>query len=212
MTRRAAACAAALLVIRCRGPLHTELAAAVILPVEAVFLRQLQGAQIAVLLLEVGGQVPDAELLLQLLPDGVDALGVLMGADGEGGGEPVEAVLGGILGSAAHPQPVADGAASAPLRLILKARHGGVELLRVVPVLHHRHPQRMGGGDEALQLLAPAVILGGGPCVGVVVEDGDVEILAQPLQHGAGARPTAGVQQQPGTGSAQSFQHFVHLL
>ena len=156
--------------------------------------------------------MPDAELLFQLLPDGVDALGVLMGADGEGGGEPVEAVLGGILGSAAHPQPVTDGAASAPLRLILKARHGGVELLRVIPVLHHRHPQRMGGGDEALQLLAPAVILGGGPCVGIVVEDGDVEILAQPLQHGAGARPTAGVQQQPGTGSAQSFQHFVHLL
>ena len=61
--------------------------------------------------------MPDTELLFQLLPDGVDALGVLMGADGEGGGEPVEAVLGGILGSAAHPQPVADGAASAPLRL-----------------------------------------------------------------------------------------------
>ena len=156
--------------------------------------------------------MPDTELLFQLLPDGVDALGVLVGADGEGGGEPVEAVLGGILGGAAHPQPVTDGAASAPLRLILKARHSGVELLRVVPVLHHRHPQRVGSGDEALQLLAPTVILGGGPCVGVVVEDGDVEILAQPLQHGAGARPTAGVQQQPGAGSTQSFQHFVHLL
>ena len=49
-----------------------------------------------------------AELLLQLLPDGIDALGVLVGADGEGRGEPVEAVLSGILGCTAHPQPIAD--------------------------------------------------------------------------------------------------------
>ena len=47
--------------------------------------------------------MPNAILLLQLLPDGIDALGVLVGADGEGGGEPVEAVLGGILGRTALP-------------------------------------------------------------------------------------------------------------
>ena len=153
-----------------------------------------------------------AELLLQLLPDGIDALGVLVGADGEGGGEPVEAVLGGILSRTAHPQPIADRAATAALRLVFEARDSGVELLRVVPVFHYRHPQRVGGGDEALQLFAPAVVFFGGPCVGVVVEHGDVEIPAQPLQHGAGTGAAAGMEQQPGAGVAQSFQHFVHLL
>ena len=153
-----------------------------------------------------------AELLLQLLPDGIDALGVLVGADGEGRGEPVEAVLSGILGCTAHPQPIADRTATAALRLVFEARDSGVELLRVVPVFHHRHAQRVGGGDEAFQLFAPAVVFFGGPCVGVVVEHGDVEIPAQPLQHGAGTGAAAGMEQQPGAGAAQSFQHFVHLL
>ena len=156
--------------------------------------------------------MPNAILLRQLLPDGIDALGVLVGADGEGRGEPVEAVLGGILSRTAHPQPIADRAAAAALRLVLEARDSGVELLRVVPVFHHRHPQRVGGGDEALQLFAPAVVFFGGPCVGVVVEHGDVEIPAQPFQHGAGTGAAAGMEQQPGAGVAQSFQHFVHLL
>ena len=40
----------------------------------------------------------------------------------------------------------------------------------------------------------------------------DVKILAQLLQHRAGAGAAAGVQQQPGPGVAQSFQHGVHLL
>ena len=135
-----------------------------------------------------------------------------MGADGEGRGEPVEAVLGGVLGRTAHPQPIADRAATAALRLVFEARDSGVELLRVVPVFHHRHAQRVGGGDEALQLFTPAVVFFGGPCVGIVVEHGDVEIPAQPLQHGAGTGAAAGMEQQPGAGVAQSFQHFVHLL
>lgn len=84
--------------------------------------------------------MPNAILLLQLLPDGIDALGVLVGADGEGGGEPVEAVLGGILGRTAHPQPITDRAATAAFRLVLEARDSGVELLRVVPVFHHCYP------------------------------------------------------------------------
>ena len=71
--------------------------------------------------------MPNAILLLQLLPDGIDALGVLVGADGEGRGEPVEAVLGGILGRTAHPQPIADRAATAALRLVLEARDSGVK-------------------------------------------------------------------------------------
>ena len=64
------------------------------------------------MLFEVRGQVLHAELRFQLLPDGVDAFGVLVGADGQGGGEPVKAVVPGVLRRAAHPQPVADGAAA----------------------------------------------------------------------------------------------------
>ena len=70
-----------------------ELAAAVVLPVQAVLLRKLQAAQIAVVLFEVRGQMLYPELCLQLLPDGVDAGSVLVGADGQGGGEPVKAVV-----------------------------------------------------------------------------------------------------------------------
>lgn len=75
----------------------TELAAAVVLPVQAVLLRKLQAAQVAVVLFEVRGQMLYPELCLQLLPDGVDAGGVLVGADGQGGGEPVEAVVSSVL-------------------------------------------------------------------------------------------------------------------
>ncbi len=56
-----------------------ELAAAVVLPVQAVLLRKLQAAQIAVVLFEVRGQMLYAELCLQLLPDGIDAGSVLVG-------------------------------------------------------------------------------------------------------------------------------------
>lgn len=56
-----------------------ELAAAVVLPVQAVLLRKLQAAQVAVVLFEVRGQMLYPELCLQFLPDGVDACGVLVG-------------------------------------------------------------------------------------------------------------------------------------
>lgn len=75
----------------------TELAAAVVLPVQAVLLRKLQAAQVAVVLFEVRGQMLYPELCLQLLPDGIDAGSVLVGADGQGGGEPVKAVVPGVL-------------------------------------------------------------------------------------------------------------------
>ena len=65
------------------------------------------------MLFEIRGQVLHAEFGFQLLPDLVDPFGVLVGADGQGGGEPLEAVLGGVMGCPAHPQPIADGAAAA---------------------------------------------------------------------------------------------------
>ena len=164
------------------------------------------------MLFEIRGQVLYTELFFQLLADLVDPPGVLMGANGEGGGEPVEPVLGGILGRPAHPQPVTDGAPAAPLGLLFQPLHGGVELLRVVVVFHHRYPQRVGGGHELFQLLAPAVVFLRGPGVGVIVEDSDLKILAQLFQHGAGAGPAAGVEQKLWPGGGQRFQHFVHLL
>ena len=63
-----------------------ELAAAVVLPVQAVLLRKLQAAQVAVVLFEVRGQMLYPELCLQFLPDGIDPGSVLVGADGQGGG------------------------------------------------------------------------------------------------------------------------------
>ena len=154
----------------------------------------------------------DPEFRLQLLPDGVDALGVLVGADGQRGGKPVKAVVPGVLRRPAHPQPVADRAPAAPFRLGLKAGDGRVELLRVVSVLHNGHTQRMGCRNELLQLLAAAVVFLRRPGVWVIVEHRDLEILAQLLQHGAGTGAAAGVQQKPRTGGAQIFEHGIHLL
>ena len=46
-----------------------ELTPTVILTVKPVLLRELEGAQVAVLLFEIRGQVPDAEFGFKLLPD-----------------------------------------------------------------------------------------------------------------------------------------------
>ena len=154
----------------------------------------------------------DPEFCLQLLPDGVDTLGVLVGADGQRGSEPVKAIFTGVLRRPAHPQPVADRAPTAPLRLVFKAGDGGVELLRVVVVLYHGHTQRMGCRHELLQFLAAAVVFFRRPGVGVIVKHRDLKILAQLFQHGAGTGPAAGVQQQARTGAAQLFEHGIHLL
>ena len=153
-----------------------------------------------------------AELGFQLLPDGIDALGIFMRADGQCGGEPVEAVLTGVLRRPAHPQPVADRAPAAPLRLVFKAGDSRVELLRVIVVLYHGHAQRMGCCHELLQFLAAAVVFFRRPCVGVIVKHRDLKILAQLFQHGAGTGPAAGVQQQARTGAAQLLEHGIHLL
>ena len=153
-----------------------------------------------------------AKFRFQLLPDSVDALGIFMRADGQRGGEPVEAVLTGVLRRPAHPQPVADRAPAAPLRLVFKAGDSRVELLRVVVVLHHGHAQRMGCCHELLQLFAAAVVFLCRPCVGVIVKHCDLKILAQLFQHCAGAGAAAGVQQKARTGAAQLLEHGIHLL
>ena len=118
---------------------------------------------------------------------------------------------GGVLGGAAHPQPVTDGAPAAPLRLVFQPGDGRIELLRVVGILDHGHAQRMGGGHKAFQLLPPAVIFGGGPSIGVVVENGNFKVLAKLLQYGTGTGAAAGVEQKLGP-PGKGFQHFVHLL
>ena len=154
----------------------------------------------------------DTGISLQLLPDGIDALGVLVGADGQGGGEPVEAVFFRVLGRPAHPQPVTHGAPIAALRLVFKAGDGRIELLRVVVVLDDRDPQRVRLRHELFQLLAPAVVFFCRPGVGVIIEHRDVEVLAQLLQHRAGAGPAAGVEQKARPCAVQIFEHQIHLL
>ena len=100
----------------------------------------------------------DAEFGFERLPDLVDPPGVLMGADGQGGGEPREAVLLGVLCGPAHPQPVADRAPAPALRLLFQPGDGGIELLRVVAVFYDGHAQRVSRRHETLQLLAAAVV------------------------------------------------------
>ena len=56
-----------------------ELTPTVILTVKPVLLRELEGAQVAVLLFEIRGQVPDAEFGFKLLPDLIDAGSILVG-------------------------------------------------------------------------------------------------------------------------------------
>ena len=73
--------------------LCAELTPTVILTVKPVFLRKLERAQVAVLLFEIRGQVPDAEFGFKLLPDLIDAGSILVGADGKRSGEPIKAVL-----------------------------------------------------------------------------------------------------------------------
>ena len=135
-----------------------------------------------------------------------------MGADGQGGGEPVEAVFLRVLGRPAHPQPVTHGAPIAALRLVFKAGDGRIELLRVVVVFHHGHAQRVGGRHELFQFFAAAVVFCGRPGVGVIIEHRDVEVLAQLLQHRAGAGPAAGVEQKARPCAVQIFEHQIHLL
>ena len=82
---------------------------------------------------------------------------------------------GGIAGGLLQPQPVTNGAACTLFRLIFQPLDGGVKLLRVVGQLNDGIviPRLL---DKALQLGLAAVILLRRVDVGVVVQDGDVEM------------------------------------
>jgi hypothetical protein len=47
--------------------------------------------------------------------------------------------------------------------------------------------------------------------VGVVVQNGYLKMLGQPLQYGAGAGPAAAVQKQGGPAARQSLDFFFHF-
>ena len=91
---------------------------------------------------------------------------------------------GGIAGGLLQPQPVTNGAACTLFRLIFQPLDGGVKLLRVVGQLNDGIviPRLL---DKALQLGLAAVILLRRVDVGVVVQDGDVEMGSQPLKRSA---------------------------
>ena len=70
-----------------------ELAAAVVLPVQAVPGGQLGAALEAVFLFEIGKEIRNAVGFRQFFADGIEYLGIFMGADGKGGGEVIKACL-----------------------------------------------------------------------------------------------------------------------
>ena len=68
-----------------------------------------------------------------------------------------QSVVGGVAGGLLQPQPIADRAARALLRLVFQPLHGGIELLRVVGQLHHG-VVIPGLLDKAFQLGLAAVV------------------------------------------------------
>ena len=152
------------------GCLGAELTPTVILAVEAVLAAQLQAAAVAVPLFELAGQVAHPVLGGHFFPDGVDAQRVLVGAQRQGGAEPLVPVLGGVLSRALQAHPVAQSAPFAPLRVVLVARRNGIEHRRVVLYLGYVYRVRAAAHlDELYQLIAPAAVFGRRPGVGVVI-------------------------------------------
>ena len=79
-------------------------ASAIILTIEIIFFRQFGGTFKSILLLKIRRQKGHSVPLPQLLPDGVEPLGILQGADGQGRAEIIKAMLRCRLGGGLQPQ------------------------------------------------------------------------------------------------------------
>ncbi len=179
-------------------PLRED-AAAVVLPVKAVLLRELDGALVALAFFEVGGQRRDAVYLPQLRGYLVELGGVFVGGDGEGGREIIEALLLRQRGGFFETQAVAGKAALAALGDVFQTLYRVVKLIRVV-VTNDKRDWVLGGelGDQMLLLRDAPLELLGGVDVGIVVKDGYLKILREIFQSIGGAGGAAAVKQQAG--------------
>ena len=153
-------------------------AAAEILPVQLVDAGQLDGALVAAPLFEIRGQEPDAVLLGQCRAACVDVGGVLVGADGQRGGEPVTALGQAELCRLLHPLGDAPSAPFAPLRGILRPTDCLCVHCRIVCAgdQGHRMLHRQ-SGNEPFLLRKPPGILRRGINVWIVVKQGDLKII-----------------------------------
>ena len=176
---------------------HAELAAAILLVVEAILAQQLvaavaEAALTPVLRPEHGawhgglGRMAGKGDLLQALP----------ARRGQRGGEMNDAQLASLAGGGQQTHVEALLAAAATLRLMLQARHMAAPRLVVVVAVDPRQAQALG---VALALLLADGVFLLGIDVGIEIVDGGADAIGQhPLNNGAAARGTAGVEQHLG--------------
>ena len=146
---------------------------------------------------EEGAEIPVQEFHA-VLPahgpgHGADGLVVLVGADEQGGGEAVKAVLGGIAGGLLHPHPVAVGAAAVDVVGYMLD-----ELAQAVVIDYHQREGDLPG--IVLQAGFSAAVLGIGVDIGIVPEAGQLDALLP--QGGDGA---------VGAGGAADMHQRLHV-
>lgn len=125
-------------------------AAAVGLPVETKLLRHGDGADKTVLFPEDPRKPPEAEGAGRFLPDGVDECGVLVGADGQGGAEPLDPLPDGRPGRSLELEPETEGAPLPSFRFRSKGR-GRLHPRRDEKILHYdRHSPCRKGAEGSL--------------------------------------------------------------
>ena len=192
-----------------------EFAAAVVLPVQAIFSGKFDGFFVAVPLLEVGRQERDTDVLRQFLSDVVEHLRVLVGAHREGRAEPV--VSAGLCGLCRFAKALfkTNGTSRPAFPVSLVARHPveeGQVVIRLVEVPDvpavFVHPV----DESLLHVLAEFVFLLRVDA-GVVIEDRDVEPLCQIVEHIAGTGAAAAVEQEARAlpGLLEFFQDAIGL-
>jgi len=179
-------------------------AAAVVLPVQTVFLRQLYGPFISVLLLEItekeigGFHLLFPQFLLQPEADLVQPLRIFIGTDGKRRGEAVIALLRRILCGPSQPEFVAVVAPAAPFRFQLPSPDDILEFLRSKGGFHQLYFFCKWGllrKPDQLRKSFPVLLFR--VHIRIIEEYGDIKMSRQYLQTVAAAGTAAGMEKQP---------------
>ena len=173
---------------------HGVDAAAKILAVEVVFVRQLYGTLVAALLLEVAWESLDAVDVTLFLHHLVEHLCVFHRAYGERCREVVAVQFFREFRRFSKAQFKALAAALAPFGFFLKPAHDIVKLFRIVFALDKRDGILcLELGDETLDLVYAMLVFFGGSDVRVVIEKSYLEVLRKVFDRVAAARRATGV-------------------
>jgi len=173
---------------------HGVDAAAEILAVEVVFVRQLYGTLVAALLLEVAWESLDAVNIALFLHHLVEHLCVFHRAYGERCREVVAVQFFREFRRFSKAQFKALAAALAPFGFFLKPARDIVKLFRIVFALDKRDGILcLELGDETLDLVYAMLVFFGGSDVRVVIEKSYLEVLRKVFDRVAAARRATGV-------------------